>query len=214
MRPTPWPNGRMGCSSFASAATPGSLSSRWRITGRESRPGSGRASSSRSSARRGRAGTDSGCGSPRRSLACTAGSWLPSPARKGPCSGSRFRSRRPLRRRPSPERPERASLRRARLGLRRRDLLLLRSMTAIDAIAQLLAGAEEDPALRLDRDHLSGLGVTAVVSLVVLDVERAKTANFDVVALAERRLHRLEDRLDGQLSLLLRELALGHQNGD
>src|SRR5437764_1145078 len=87
-------------------------------------------------------------------------------------------------------------------------------MTAIDAIAQLLAGAEEDPALRLDRDHLSGLGVTAVVSLVVLDVERAKTANFDVVALAERRFHRLEDRLDGQLSLLLRELALGHQNGD
>src|SRR5207237_9977596 len=47
---------------------------------------------------------------------------------------------------------DRASLRRARLGLRRRDLLLLlRAMTAIDAIAQLLAGAEEDPALRLDR---------------------------------------------------------------
>src|SRR5256885_1633603 len=110
---------------------------------------------------------------------------------------------------------DRASLRRARLGLRRRDLLLLlRGMTAIDAIAQLLAGAEEDPALRLDRDHLSGLGVTAVVPLVVLDVERAKTADFDVVSPAEGRLHRLEDRLDGELSLLLRQLALGHQDGD
>src|SRR5207237_1612971 len=85
---------------------------------------------------------------------------------------------------------------------------------AIHPIAQLLAGAEQDAALGLDRDHLSGLGVAAVVPLVVLHVESAKAADLDVVALAERLLHRVEDRLDGQLSLLLRELSLGHEDGD
>src|SRR5438132_11099958 len=102
----------------------------------------------------------------------------------------------------------------ARLGFRRHRDRLRALAGAIHAIAQLLAGAEEDPALRLDRDHLSGLGVAPVVPLVVLDVERAKTADFDVVSPAEGRLHRFEDRLDGELSLLLRQLALGHQDGD
>src|SRR6266446_1710975 len=140
------------------------------------------------------------------------------PAPRARCSGFRCppcRTRGPAQR---PERPRAAqidlnkcrNLGRAGLGLRRRSRLLLRRMPAIDAVAQLLAGAEEDPALGLDRDHLSGLGVTPVVPLVVLDVERAKAADFNVVALAESRFHRLEDRLDGELRLLLRELALGH----
>src|SRR5712692_605384 len=85
---------------------------------------------------------------------------------------------------------------------------------AVHAVAQLLAGAEEDAALGLDRDHLSGLGVAPVVALVVLHVEGAEAADLDVVALAERLLHRVEDRLDGQLSLLLGELSLGHEDGD
>src|SRR4051812_9145819 len=102
-----------------------------------------------------------------------------------------------------------------RLGRRRRgDLLADLARRTVDAVAQLLAGAEEDPALRLDRDHLSGLGVTPVVSLVIFDVECAEAADFDVVALAQGRLHRFEDRLDGELGLLLGQLALGHQDGD
>src|SRR5207253_3965864 len=91
-----------------------------------------------------------------------------------------------------------------RLRLRRSHRLLLGPVTTVHAVAQLLAGAEEDSPLGLDRDHFSGLGVTPVVPLVVLDVESAETADFDVVALAQGRFHRLEDRLDGELRLLLR----------
>src|SRR6266851_1963403 len=111
-------------------------------------------------------------------------------------------------------RPEKVpELRGAGLGLRRdRDGLGL--ARAVHPVAQLLARAEEDAALRLDRDHLSGLGVASVVALVVLHVEGAEAADLDVVALAERLLHRVEDRLDGQLSLLLGELSLGHEDGD
>src|SRR5712692_8814507 len=105
-------------------------------------------------------------------------------------------------------------LRGARLRLRRDGDRLGGLAGAVHPVAQLLAGPEEDAALGLDRDHLSGLGVAPVVALVVLHVEGAKAADLDVVALAERLLHRVEDRLDGQLSLLLGELSLGHEDGD
>src|SRR5207248_4385872 len=105
------------------------------------------------------------------------------------------------------------ALRRARLGLRGdwQGLyrLVRRLASAIHAVAKLLAGAEEDSALRPDRNHLSGLRVAPVVAFVVLHVERAKAADFDVVSPTQRLLHRVEDRLDGQLGLLLGELALG-----
>src|ERR1700738_2253397 len=84
----------------------------------------------------------------------------------------------------------------------------------VDALAQLLAGAEEDSAFGLHRDDLARLRVAAVVTLVVLDVEGAKAADLDVVALTERSLHRVEDRLDGLLRLLLGQLPFGHENGD
>src|SRR5256885_15094292 len=51
---------------------------------------------------------------------------------------------------------------------------------AVDAVAELLAGAEEDAALGLDRNHLPRLGVAALVALVILDVERAQAADLDV----------------------------------
>src|SRR5438552_4549414 len=82
------------------------------------------------------------------------------------------------------------------LGLRSR-LGLLRATGPVDAVAQLLAGAEEDPALRLDRNHFTGLGVAPVVAFVVLDVEGAEPTDLDVVAFAKRGLHAIEDRLDG-----------------
>src|SRR5207245_4290299 len=114
--------------------------------------------------------------------------------------------------------PRDVELRRARLGLgrdRQRLYRLVRRLTsAIHAVAELLARAEQDAALRLDRNHLSGLRVAAVVALVVLDVERANAADFDVVSPAQCLLHRVEDRLDGQLRLLLGELALGHEDGN
>src|ERR1700730_2805619 len=84
----------------------------------------------------------------------------------------------------------------------------------VDALAQLLAGAEEDSALGLHRDDLARLRVAAVVTLVVLDVKGAEAADFDVVALTKRSLHRVEDRLDGLLRLLLGQLPFGHENGD
>src|SRR6266853_564382 len=92
------------------------------------------------------------------------------------------------------------ALRGAGLGLRggRQGLyrLVRRLSGAVDAVAKLLAGAEEDSTLRLDRNHLSGLRVAAVVALVVLHVEGAEATDFDVVSAAQRLLHRVEDRLD------------------
>src|SRR5690349_21339417 len=64
---------------------------------------------------------------------------------------------------------------------------------AIDAIPELFARPEEQAALGLHGDDLSGLRVTALISWVILDVEGAKTANLDVLAPAERVLHGLED---------------------
>src|SRR5207248_3349884 len=58
----------------------------------------------------------------------------------------------------------------AGLGLGRNGDRLGGLARAVHPVAQLLAGAEEDAALGLDRDHLSGLGVAAVVALVVLHV--------------------------------------------
>src|SRR3990172_8626366 len=84
----------------------------------------------------------------------------------------------------------------------------------VHAVAQLLAGAEEDAALGLHRNHLSGLGVAPLVAVVVLHVEGAQAADLDVLALAERALHRVEDRLDGELGLLLRHAALHDQDVD
>src|SRR5882762_5953367 len=101
-----------------------------------------------------------------------------------------------------PPREKLAELRGASLRLRRDGDRLGGLAGAVHAVAQLLAGAEEDAALGLDRDHLSGLGVAPVVALVVLDVEGAQPTDLDVVAFAERLLHRIEDRLDGLLSLL------------
>src|SRR5438477_171484 len=106
--------------------------------------------------------------------------------------------------------PRENRLRRARLGLGRRGLgfhrLVRRLASAVHPVAQLLARPEEDPALRLDRNHLSGLRVAPVVALVVLDVEGAEAADFDVVSPAQRLLHRVENRLDRELGLLLCEL--------
>src|SRR5262249_53195214 len=82
-----------------------------------------------------------------------------------------------------------------------------RWVRTVDAVAELLASPEEEAALRLHRDDLSGLGVTALVALVVLHVEGPKPADLDVFSPAERVLHRLEDRLDGRLGLLLGDSA-------
>src|SRR5690349_11774542 len=114
--------------------------------------------------------------------------------------------------------PRFQALGRAGLGLRGDGhglyRLVRRLASAIDAIPELFPGAEEDSALGANRNHLSGLRVAPVVPLVVLDVESAETADFDVVSPAQRLLHRVEDRLDGQLGLLLGELALGHEDGN
>src|SRR5262249_44657866 len=99
-------------------------------------------------------------------------------------------------------------------------LVVLRTAAAVGRactvhpVAQLLAGPEEQPPLRLHRDHLPRLGVAALVALVVLDVKGPKSADLDVFSAAERVLHRLEDGLDRGLGLLLRDAALRHQNVD
>src|SRR5262249_37473417 len=84
----------------------------------------------------------------------------------------------------------------------------------VDAIAQLFPGPKEQSAFGLHRDDLPGLGVTSLISLIILHVERAEPADLDVFAAAERLLHRLEDRLDGRFRLLLCNPALRHENVD
>src|SRR5262249_43683760 len=88
------------------------------------------------------------------------------------------------------------------------------SRRPVHSVAQLLSGSEEKAALWLDRDHLAGLRVTTLISLIILHVEGAQSPNLDVLSPAERLLHGIEDSLDGRLCLLLRDTALGDENVD
>src|SRR6266849_3859810 len=85
---------------------------------------------------------------------------------------------------------------------------------SIDAIAKLFASAKEQAAFGLHRDDLAGLRVTALISLIILDVKRAEPPNLDVLAPTERFLHRLEDGLYRRLGLLLRNAAFRNEDID
>jgi len=73
---------------------------------------------------------------------------------------------------------------------------------------QLLADLEEGQALGLDADGGAGARVAAFVRTVAADLEAAEASDLDPIAVAQGRLHAIEDRIDEKLCP-----ALGHLLG-
>src|SRR5262245_4054397 len=77
---------------------------------------------------------------------------------------------------------------------------------AVDHLLELLAHLEEGRALGGDVHRLAGLGIPAFAGLANLHLEAPEAADLDALALAERLRHRVEDRVDHDLRVLLRDV--------
>src|ERR1700688_2112490 len=74
----------------------------------------------------------------------------------------------------------------------------------------LLAGLEAHRFAARDADFLAGARMPAAAGLAGADVEHAKAAQRDSLALAKRALHSFEDSLDGLLRLGPAHTSLAH----
>src|SRR5262249_32703926 len=111
---------------------------------------------------------------------------------------------------------ERAALGRAAVAVAVRAIAAhptLRGAT-VHPVAKLLTRSKQEAPLGFDRDDLARLRIATLVPVVTLHVKGPKAADLDVLAAAKSLLHRLENRLDGGLCLLLRQPALRHQHID
>src|SRR5688500_5489748 len=76
----------------------------------------------------------------------------------------------------------------------------------VDQVLQFLAGLEVRDLLRRDADLVAGLGVAALARLATAKPEAAEAAELDLLAAVQRIDDALEDRIDDDLGVLLREV--------